>query len=225
MPIKRSYADLGDACRAARALDLVGDRWTLVIVRELMFEPRSFSDLIGDVRGITPAVLTSRLRMLQDVGVVQRAVTDSGAESASYTLTSWGRGLEVILQELGRWEARGAIDSRPGGMTPNAVIVAMRTMAPSIDSRIRAVNLRLRDERRAPSSVHDYTMSADAGALRVISGYDSSASATVIADSTAWSEVIFQGVPLTAVQESGHLNIEGESLAVEQLIEIFSSSQ
>ena len=82
MPTKRTYGDLGDACRAANALDLVGDRWTLIVVREVILGPKRFTDLQESVRGITPAVLTDRLRSLRESGIIEQIVLPDLARTA-----------------------------------------------------------------------------------------------------------------------------------------------
>ena len=83
MPIKRSYADHGDACATAHAMELLGDRWTYPIVRELMLAPKRFSELAEGVRGITPATLTTRLRDLQAAGLVERVELPAPARATA----------------------------------------------------------------------------------------------------------------------------------------------
>jgi DNA-binding HxlR family transcriptional regulator len=94
----RSY---GDPCGIARALDVVGERWALLIVRELVFGPKRFTDLRAAL-GASPNVLTQRLGELEAAGVVQRR----SAGGAPYELSDWGRELHPILLQLGRWGAR-----------------------------------------------------------------------------------------------------------------------
>jgi DNA-binding HxlR family transcriptional regulator len=103
MPIRRSY---GQGCGTAYALDLVGDRWALLVVRELVFGPKRFTDLRDGLPGIGPNVLSQRLKELEDVGVVRRRVLPPPAGSTVYELTEWGAELEEVLVQLGRWGAR-----------------------------------------------------------------------------------------------------------------------
>lgn len=91
----------GQYCGLARTLDLVGDRWTLLIVRELLPGPRRYRDLAASLDGIASNLLAGRLRKLTAGGVVERRLGDSGA--AEYTLTSWGEGLRGPIEELVRW--------------------------------------------------------------------------------------------------------------------------
>jgi DNA-binding HxlR family transcriptional regulator len=136
----RSY---GDPCGIARALDVVGERWALLVVRELVFGPKRFSDLRGSL-GLSPNVLTQRLGELEAAGVVQRR-TSGGA---LYELTAWGRDLHPILVELGRWGARSL--HRPAGtLTADALMLALETtFVPANASDLQATyELRLGDER------------------------------------------------------------------------------
>src|SRR4051794_985041 len=100
MTTVRTY---GDPCAAARALDLVGERWALVIVRELLFGPKRYSDLQAGLPHTSPTVLSQRLRDLEQGGVIQRRKLGVPARAWVYELTEWGRGLEPILIHLGRW--------------------------------------------------------------------------------------------------------------------------
>jgi DNA-binding HxlR family transcriptional regulator len=112
----RSY---GDPCGIARALDVVGERWALLIVRELMFGPKRFTDLRAAL-GASPNVLSQRLGELESAGVVQRR----NAGGALYELSDWGHQLHPILLELGRWGARSL--HRPiGELSIDALMAAL----------------------------------------------------------------------------------------------------
>jgi DNA-binding HxlR family transcriptional regulator len=114
---QRSY---DDPCGIARALDAVGERWALLVVRELSYGPKRFTDLRNGLAGASPNVLSQRLRELEAMGVVRRHA--QGA--ASYELTDWGRELHPILLQLGRWGARSA--GRPAGaLSVDALMVAL----------------------------------------------------------------------------------------------------
>src|SRR5918997_6222030 len=90
-----------DACAAAHALDLVGERWALLVMRELMMEPRRFSDLRASLPGISANVLTQRLESLETAGVLHRRKLPPPAASQVYELTPWGYEAEPIFQALG----------------------------------------------------------------------------------------------------------------------------
>jgi DNA-binding HxlR family transcriptional regulator len=120
VPIKRTYGDLGDACRAANALDLVGDRWSLIVVREVILGPKRFADLQESVRGITPAVLTDRLRALQESGIIEQIALPDLARTRAYVATDWGRKLESVLESLARRDGHRDADDGAGGLRHGA---------------------------------------------------------------------------------------------------------
>ena len=133
----------GDPCGIARALDAVGERWALLVVRELAFGPKRFTDLRAAL-GASPNVLSQRLGELEEARVVERR----SAGGALYALTDWGRELHPILVELGRWGARSA--QRPkGALSVDALMVALEaTFVPDRANELSAsYELRLGDER------------------------------------------------------------------------------
>jgi DNA-binding HxlR family transcriptional regulator len=222
VPTRRTYGDLGDACRAANALDLVGDRWTLIVVREVLLGPKRFADLQESVRGITPAVLTDRLRSLQEAGIIEQVVLPDLARTRAYVATDWGRGLESVLQSLGRWYSAGPDPSTPGGMTPDAMVLAMRTMAPASSGEVPILALRLYDGRRPDPPVRDYRVAAIDGSLDVRTGVAPEPAATVTAESTVWSRVLFGGLPLARAERDGTVRVEGDRDAVLRVVRLYA---
>jgi DNA-binding HxlR family transcriptional regulator len=101
-------------CPAARALDLVGDRWTLLIVRELLLGPKRYTDLQEGLPGIGPTLLAARLRSLEDAALIGRRRLPAPAASNVYELTDLGRGLRPVLSELFRWGMHALAAPRPG---------------------------------------------------------------------------------------------------------------
>ncbi|GAB1817195.1 winged helix-turn-helix transcriptional regulator [Herbidospora sp. RD11066] len=110
----RSY---GDSCGVARGLDVIGERWAALVVRDLLLGPKRFGDLLAGLPGLSPNVLTQRLRDLVDLGVVRRRDLGAPARVHLYELTEWGRDLEPVLLGLGRWGSRApAPPDRPLGI-------------------------------------------------------------------------------------------------------------
>ncbi|MEV6751083.1 winged helix-turn-helix transcriptional regulator [Streptomyces sp. NPDC051214] len=107
----RSY---DQSCPAARALDVVGGRWSLLIVRELLLGPRRYTDLVAGLPGIGPDVLAERLRALRDADVISQAKLPPPASSTVYELTELGAAMRPVLDELTRWGMRLPAASRPG---------------------------------------------------------------------------------------------------------------
>ncbi|PKV81881.1 winged helix-turn-helix transcriptional regulator [Nocardia fluminea] len=93
----------GEFCALARALDVVGDRWTMLVIRELLIAPSRYSDLQKSLPGIATNLLAQRLRTLEEAGVVTSAVKPAPVSARVYALTEWGRGLQSVLVGLARW--------------------------------------------------------------------------------------------------------------------------
>lgn len=121
----RWYAD---ACGAAFAMELIGERWTLLIVRELMLGARRFSEIRAELPGLSAKVLTERLERLEDLGVLTRRRLPPPAAVQVYELTSWGYELEPVMQELGRWAVRSPLHDPELPLTPVAFMLSLRTM-------------------------------------------------------------------------------------------------
>ena len=186
----RSY---GDPCGIARALDLVGERWALLIVRELMFGPKRFTDLRGGLTDASPNVLSQRLRELEAGGVIRR--TKTGA--AAYELTDWGRELHPILLQLGRWGARSAAP-RTGALSVDALMVALEsTFVPEKARDLRATyELRLGD--------HRFTVDVDGNVLAVARGSPPSADAVIETDPATLRAVAFGDLQLASAPVQLH---------------------
>jgi DNA-binding HxlR family transcriptional regulator len=125
--------EYGQSCSLAYALDRIGERWTLLIVRELSLGPLRFSALVRAVGGAPTDVLTKRLRELERYGVVRRRELEPPASTTVYELTELGQGLEVPMIELGRWgmglqKLEDVVDLAPSSL-PNAIRVILRPPA------------------------------------------------------------------------------------------------
>ena len=116
-----------DPCGIARALDVIGDRWALLVVRELIFGPKRFLQLRRGLHGVSPNVLSQRLRDLEDAGLVRRDVLEPPASVAVYELTARGRALEPVLLELGRWGSQEPVTTARE-LSVSALLVALKTV-------------------------------------------------------------------------------------------------
>lgn len=124
-PRRRLYED---ACGAAHALDLIGERWALLVIRELMLGPKRFSDLRADLPGISANVLTQRLEGLESSGVLLRRKLPPPATAQVYELTPWGYESEPIFQELGRWAIRSPQHDPSLPISAVSLILSFRTL-------------------------------------------------------------------------------------------------
>jgi len=118
----------GDSCGIARALDLVGERWALLVVRELLLGPKRFTDLRAGMPHIGPDILAQRLRELEQAGVVRRDQLPPPAGARVYELTDWGRGLEPVLLALGRWGSQAPFPPEHGELGVDALVLALKTL-------------------------------------------------------------------------------------------------
>src|SRR6478672_10358094 len=137
----------GQGCGTAYALDLIGDRWALLVVRELVLGPKRFTDLRGGLPGIGPNVLSQRLKELEEVGVLRQRVLPPPAGSTVYELTEWGAELDDIVVALGRWGARSPDMPREAEMLPEWLLLGMRAVYEPEGDPVPAVyELRVGDE-------------------------------------------------------------------------------
>jgi len=121
----RSYNQF---CALAYALDIVGERWTLLIVRELLAGPRRFKDLIDGLPGISTNLLSERLKSLEEQGILRRRILPPPAGSTVYELTSLGQALEKAVLELGKWGSQFLPTSLEGVALPSlgAITLAIK---------------------------------------------------------------------------------------------------
>lgn len=117
-----------DACGTAFGLEVIGERWALLVVRELMLGPRRFSDLRASLRGISAKVLTERLTSLEQSNVMRRIEAPAPTPARLFELTEWGYLAEPLVQELGRWAARSPLHDPSLPLSPVSLMLSLRTM-------------------------------------------------------------------------------------------------
>jgi DNA-binding HxlR family transcriptional regulator len=166
----------GDRCGIARALDVVGERWALLVVRELLLGPKRFTDLRAGLPHVGPDVLAQRLRGLEAAGIVRRATLPPPAASKVYELTERGAELEPVVLALGRWGSAAPVPE-DAAIGPDALVIALKTLyAPDGDGG--RFELRLGDQvfavapdgatlraRRGPADAPDAVFAGEPGAL------------------------------------------------------------
>ncbi|MBL8328549.1 MAG: transcriptional regulator [Rubrivivax sp.] len=117
-----------DACGTAHGLELLGDRWALLVVRELLLGGRRFSQLRADLPGISANVLTQRLAELEERGILVHRRLAPPASVSIYELTPWGHEAETIVLSLGRWAARSPLHDPTLQISPVSTMLSLRTM-------------------------------------------------------------------------------------------------
>jgi DNA-binding HxlR family transcriptional regulator len=211
VPIRRSYADHGDACAAAHAIDLVADRWSVIVIRELMLGPKRFTDLLAGAVGATPTGLTTRLRELESAGIVEQVELPPPARVPVYRLTPWGLEFEPILQSLGRWAQRSPTRPDGGSLTPDAAILAMRTMAGNSAPRARlAFDLGLHDQRSLRPAQSWYHISWGPDLLDAKKHtLPAQAPDALACDAGTWTELLFDDSEIDAVLAGDEIAVRG----------------
>jgi DNA-binding HxlR family transcriptional regulator/putative sterol carrier protein len=210
---KRSY---GDACGIARALDLVGERWALMVVRELLLGPKRFTDIRAGLPHVSPDVLAQRLRDLEQGGIVDLRRLPPPYGSQVYELTPRGAALETVLIELGRW---GGANAPPPSddmcMSLDAHLVSLRTLfdprrAGDFTARIE---LRLGDE-RFRVAIADGEIEAGRGELP-------DADAMIETDPTTLIEVLHGHRPLAEALAAGTMRLSGDRRLARRFTQLF----
>lgn len=203
-PSTRSKRHYEDACAAAHALDLVGERWALLVMRELMMGPKRFSDLRESLPGISANVLTQRLEGLEAAGVLVRRKLPPPASSQVYELTEWGYESEPIFQALGRWAARSPQHDPTLPFSTASFLLSLRTM---LDSR-RAKDL----EARVGFRLGEETFLAHLANGRIEITRSALDGADLIFTGTppVLAGAIYGGQTLEALEQAGALQVEGD---------------
>jgi DNA-binding HxlR family transcriptional regulator len=209
---KRSY---GDPCGIARALDVVGERWALLVVRELVLGPKRFTDLRTRLPGIATDVLSQRLRQLEQAGVLRPIALPAPASGQAYELTPRGRDLEPVLHALGRWGSQEGFEGVTHDMSVDAFAVALSTVfdatrADGLDTTLVLVV----DGDPLVAEVHD-------GTLTIRRGRAVQPAARIESSVAALREVLWRGRSLTDAEADGSVSVGGLRSVVRRFVKMF----
>jgi DNA-binding HxlR family transcriptional regulator len=214
MPTRRSY---GDACGIARALDVVGERWALLVVRELLLGPQRFSDLRRALPKASSNLVSDRLHELEDRGVIQRRKLPPPAGSWIYELTDSGRELQPILLALGGWGLRVPLPPSPRTLSATSALLYLRsvtrpdsTVAPTI------CRLGLADQ--------VWTIEIAPGRVSVLPGEPTRADVSVDTDPETLVRLLDDPGELDAAISGGRVVLTGDASALRRLLERATSA-
>jgi DNA-binding HxlR family transcriptional regulator len=211
-------------CPVARAAEVLGERWTLLIVRELLIGPQRFSDLRARLPGVSSSVLSSRLRGLEDRGVVTRRVLPPPAASTVVELTELGRALQPVVIAMAAWGIRLMEPRRPGDhYEPSWLRIGLMVLLGPGPTPDRRFSLRIPDRDRelvihvagGPEGTRLFEDDASAPRPERID-------ATVRTDGELLLQVIVGAVDPVAALEAGDLHVEGDRDALRDLPSLFS---
>ena len=208
----RTYCD---GCAAAHALDIIGERWALLVVRELLLGPKRFTDLRAGLPAVSPNVLAQRLRELERAGVLRRRKLPPPAASKVYELTEWGMELEPVIVRLGRWGARSPSKPRDAALGVDSLVLSFRTMfAPHSAEGLRAsYELRLGED--------VFVAVVDDGRFEIARGSAEKPDATIETDAATLAALVYEGRDLAEALSAGEVKIEGDEAAVERFVRLF----
>jgi DNA-binding HxlR family transcriptional regulator/putative sterol carrier protein len=207
-------------CALARALDVAGDRWTLLIVRELAPGPRRFTDLIDGLPGISRNLLTERLRTLERDGLIARQELPPPAARQVYELTDDGRDLAHAMAPVIAWGARRLGEREPTeSFRARWAALAMVTFA----DREAAKGVRETYQYRVGRSAFHFTV--DDGSIRLHDGRSQDPAVTLTTDEETWADIASGKITTSSAAAIGALSVAGDPQAVKRLRKIFSRNQ
>lgn len=203
-----------DACGTALAMELVGERWSLLIVRELMFGPRRFGELRAGLGGISANVLTQRLESMERVGILVRRKLPPPASVQVYELTPWGYSAEVAIQELGRWAVQSALHDPTLPFSPASAMLSFRTMidrsrSGAFDAR---VGFRFGSE--------GFVATVDAQGIAIRRGEPDGA-VLFDTDPPTLASIVYGGRPIADAEAAGALTLTGDRVLAERFVTLF----
>ncbi len=204
----------GDRCGIARALDLVGERWALLVVRELTLGPKRFTDLRAGLPRVGPDILAQRLRELEHAGIVRRARLPPPAAARVYELTDRGLELEPVLLALGRWGSRAPMPATDV-FGVDSVVLGLKTLFSSeAAAGVEAVvELRLGDSR--------FGVAVREGELRVERGVPDAPGAAIETDPKTLAALLWHGARLADAIGSGAVRVDGSRRTAQRFLRLF----
>jgi DNA-binding HxlR family transcriptional regulator len=209
---KRAY---GDPCGIARALDVMGERWALLLVRELVLGPKRFTELRAGLRGVSTDVLAQRLRQLEQAGVLRQTTLPPPTAARVYELTDRGHQLEPVLVALGRWGSREPLPATTDEMTVDAFAMALATVFDPARARGLDTTLAL-----VVDGDH-LVVRVEDGELDLRRGAAEQPQARIQGSVTALREVLWRGRSLQDAEAEGSVTVGGLRSVVKRFVKLF----
>jgi DNA-binding HxlR family transcriptional regulator len=193
-----------DACAATHGMDIIGERWALPVMRELMLGPRRFGELKASINGISANVLTQRLEGLEAAGVVRRHRLPPPASVQVYELTPWGYEAGPIFQAMGRWAVRSPAHDPTRPFSAVSLMLSFRTMMNMERAKERDGTIAFRIGADA------FTLVLAGGQVTLARGEPAQPDLVLAGPTSALAAAAYGGAPLAALEAEGELTIDGD---------------
>ncbi|MBX9934395.1 MAG: winged helix-turn-helix transcriptional regulator [Methylobacterium sp.] len=205
-----------DACGTALALEFIGERWSLLIMRELVFGPRRFGEIRANLPGISANVLTQRLESLEEVGIVLRYRLPSPANVQVYDLTDWGREAAPLMRDLGRWAARSPRHDPRLFMSAASAMMSLQALV----DRTRSAALSVSVAFHFPGE--DFVVTVTGGEILVKRGVIEAPDLVFTGDTMAMRRTIYGKAPLVRDGAGGTLVLAGDADLARTFLDLFA---
>lgn len=204
-----------DACGTAVGLEVVGERWSLMIVRELLLGPRRFSEIRTAIPGLSANILTQRLERLEETGVLRRRMLATPANTQVYELRKWGYKLEEPILALSRWAAGSPHHDVSLPLSNTAFMLSLRTMMDPVASRALSLDLGFR-------------VGGEPFRAQIVDGW-----LAIQREDPTGAELLFEGEPLQMAwsfygpatieqsQAAGNIRVTGDLAAAQSFVDLF----
>jgi len=206
-----------DGCGIAHASELLGQRWALLVVRELLLGPKRFTDLRAGMPDVSPNVLSERLRELEQSRILRKRKLPPPAAAQVYELTEWGAQLEPAVLALGRWASGSPSFPRDAGMGPDSVVLALKaTFDPGPAEGLDAIFQLVLDDL-------PFRIAVANGRFEARRGEADRPDATIRTDPETMTALVFRGRSLTDGLRSHDIEIEGNKRAATRLLRFLAN--
>jgi DNA-binding HxlR family transcriptional regulator len=204
-----------EGCAVSHALDLIGERWALQVVRELLLGPKRFTDLRAGIPGASPDMLASRLRELRDAGIVFQHRLPPPAASQVYELTAWGAELEPVVTHLGRWGSRSPSMPRSAHSSIDSLLLSLRSLFDPEAAQGLSATVSIRVEGRS------FHVRITDGEFHLSGGEPDHPTATLDTTRQTLAELLYGAHSLDDARHGGEATITGSPEVIARFLKLF----
>jgi DNA-binding HxlR family transcriptional regulator len=213
---KRKY---DEGCAVSHALDLIGERWALLVVRELVLGPKRFTDLRQGIPGASPDVLAQRLRELIAAGVIRQSKLPPPAASQVYELTQWGTELEPVVTHLARWGSRSPALNPAAASSVDSLVLSLRALFDRQAAQGFSATIALR------LGENQFSITIADGELHLTRGVAERPAAALDTDRPTLAALLYGGRRLDDAARAGDATISGKTAVLTRFLRLFPLPQ